>query len=289
MSFRLIISGLLALLLSVSSAPAQVIHIHTADGTESFNLADIDSITFDEEEEGPLEREFQLTDDVSITMVWIPPGEFMMGAQEDEQDSEENEDPRHRVTLDYGFWMGKYEVTQAQWEAVTGSNPSYCDGENRPVEMVSWDNIHEDFLSQIDDDFRLPSEAEWEYACRAGTETRFYWGDDPDYEEIDDYAVYCDNDDGGTAEVGTKRPNAFGLYDMSGNLYEWCEDWYHDSYEGAPDDGSPWLDNPVGSFRVPRGGSWYYNAGYCRSANRYNNDPSARCLFLGFRLARDAD
>ena len=227
-------------------------------------------------------RDFNLTDDVTITMVWIPAGEFDMGSPNDEDDRDADEGPVHDVNIGYGFWMGKYEVTQAQWEAVTGSNPSRYDGENRPVEQVSWNDIHNSFLSEIDEDFRLPSESEWEYSCRAGTDTRFYWSDDPDYDEIGDYAVYSANDPNGTAEVGTKRPNAFGLYDMSGNVWEWCEDWYHDSYEGAPDDGSAWDDN--GSYRVLRGGSWSNNPWYCRSAFRNRNTPYNRYVIYGFRL-----
>ena len=228
------------------------------------------------------ERDFNLTEDVTITMVWIPAGSFMMGRQEDEQDSYDSEDPRHEVNINYGFWMGKYEVTQAQWEAVTGENPSSFDGENRPVEQVSWDDIQEDFLSQIDDDFRLPSESEWEYACRAGTETRYYWGDDPDNDKIGDYAWYYSNSNSETHDVGQKDPNAFGLYDMSGNVYEWCEDWYHDSYEGAPDDGSAWDDN--GSYRVLRGGSWLRNPRYGRSAYRGRVSPDLGNYHNGFRL-----
>jgi len=218
----------------------------------------------------------------SIAMVWIPSGEYEMGSPNDEDDRDNDESPVHRVNINYGFWMGKYEVTQAQWEAVTGNNPSRYDGDNRPVEQVSWNDIHEDFLSQIDDDFRLPSESEWEYACRAGTETRFYWGDDPGYNNIGDYAVYASNEPGGTAVVGTKRPNAWGLYDMHGNVWEWCEDYYHDSYNGAPADGSAWNDN--GSSRVLRGGSWYSNPRYCRSANRSRYYPDTRDLYSGFRL-----
>ena len=165
---------------------------------------------------------------------------------------------------------------------MTNGNPSRFEGDNRPVEQVSWDDIHEDFLERIDDDFRLPSESEWEYACRAGTETRFYWGDDPGYNNIGDYAVYVSNDPSGTAVVGTKQPNAWGLYDMIGNVYEWCEDYYHDSYNGAPADGNAWNDN--GSSRVLRGGSWINDPRYCRSAYRVGNNPDNRGFYYGFRL-----
>ncbi len=232
-----------------------------------------------------MERIFPFGDSgESIVMCWIPSGEFMMGRQDGEQDSDSDESPRHRVTFSEGFWMGKYEVTQVQWEAVMGDNPSYYDGVNRPVERVSWTDI-QGFESSLGNAFRLPSESEWEYACRAGTATRFYWGDDGGYDDIDRYAVYLSNDPGGTANVGTKLPNAWGLYDMSGNVWEWCEDWYHSDYTGAPSDGSAWL-SPTGSFRVSRGGGWFLNARYCRSANRIYNGPSGRFNLLGFRLVR---
>jgi len=236
------------------------------------------------------ERTFSLgNSDESIVMCWIPAGSFMMGRQDGEQDSEDEESPRHLVTFSKGFWMGKYEVTQGQWEAVMGNNPAhdYGVGVDYPVYYVSWDDIQE-FESALDNTFRLPSEAEWEYACRAGTTTRFYWGDDGNYSEIGNYAVYNSNDPGGTANVGTKRPNAWGLYDMSGNVYEWCEDWYQSDYTNAPNDGSAWV-SPSGSCRVFRGGGWGYIARVCRSAFRGANPPSARVYLLGFRLARDAD
>ena len=217
-------------------------------------------------------------------MCWIPAGSFQMGSPDNEQDRDGDEDPVHRVTFTEGFWLGKYEVTQKQWEAVMGDNPSYYDGVNRPVENVSWNDI-QDFESALDGAFRLPSESEWEYACRAGTTTRFYWGDDGNYNDIDRYAVYSSNDPGGTANVGTKLPNVWGLYDMSGNVYEWCEDWYHSDYTSAPSDGSAWT-SPSGSYRVRRGGGWNDLARYCRSANRSYSDPSARYYGLGFRLAR---
>ncbi len=231
------------------------------------------------------EREFNLTDDVSITMVWIPSGEFEMGSPNGEQDSDDDEGPVHSVTFSDGFWLGKYEVTQAQWEAVMGDNPSRNDGENRPVERVSWNDIQE-FEFDLDDDFRLPSESEWEYACRAGTDTRFYWSDDPDYEEIDDYAWYYYNSNSRAHDVGQKQPNSYGLYDMSGNVYEWCEDWHHSNYNDAPDDGSAWI-SPSGSYRVYRGGCWDGAAVYSRSANRkYLVAPSSRSNRIGLRLAR---
>ncbi|MBZ0263492.1 SUMF1/EgtB/PvdO family nonheme iron enzyme [bacterium] len=241
-----------------------------------------------------IEQDFELGNTGEyITMIWVEPGTFIMGAYDGEQDAENNEYPQHPVTISEGFWLGKYEVTQAQWEAVVGENPAhdYGVGDDHPVYYVSWHDIHDDLLTAINateagEPWRLPSESEWEYACRAGTETRFYWGDDPDYTEINDYAVYSGNDNGGTAEVGTKLPNAWGLYDMSGNLYEWCEDDYHGSYNGAPDNQTPWINNPRGAYRVLRGGGWNYGAWYCRSAFRHSYAPSFRNFFIGLRLVR---
>ncbi|MDP8238183.1 MAG: SUMF1/EgtB/PvdO family nonheme iron enzyme [Candidatus Hatepunaea meridiana] len=240
------------------------------------------------------ERNFPLGDSgESISMCWIPAGSFMMGRQDGEQDSDSDESPRHRVTLTEGFWMGKYEVTQAQWEAVMGSNPSSFKGTNRPIEQVTWNEIQE-FESELDNEFRLPSESEWEYACRAGTTTRFYWGDDPDYGDMEYYSIYyiCDTDDHvETSEVGTKAPNAWGLYDMSGNVWEWCEDDWHDDYYGAPVDGSAWIEDPRKANTVLRGGSYncnllFFSLGDYRSASRRLIHYLTYGRIIGFRLVR---
>jgi formylglycine-generating enzyme required for sulfatase activity len=173
---------------------------------------------------------------------------------------------------------------------VMGTNPSNFTGDpNRPVENVSWNDCQE-FITRINDfdlsyTYRLPSEAEWEYACRAGTTTRYYWGNDPNSTEIDQYAWYTDNSNSTTHPVGQKLPNAWGLYDMSGNVREWSEDWYHESYSGATTDGSAWV-SPSGSFRVIRGGGWRSGAGYCRSAFRGRLRSDGGYSFLGFCLAR---
>jgi formylglycine-generating enzyme required for sulfatase activity len=237
---------------------------------------------------------------VPLTMVWIPGGTFQMGRYAGEQDSSTDQDPQHSVTLG-GFWMGKYELTQGQWKAIIGgTNPSWFqsglngvpDGtntDNRPVEGVSYNDIPA-FIIALNNatgkTFRLPSEAEWEYACRAGTTTRFYWGDDLDYTAISNYAWYWDNSGNQTHDVGGKTANAFGLYDMSGNVWEWCEDDWHDDYTDAPTGGQTWVDSPRGSYRVFRGGSWSNGSYYCRSAIRYGYDPTYAGSTVGFRLSR---
>ncbi|MDP8240375.1 MAG: choice-of-anchor D domain-containing protein, partial [Candidatus Hatepunaea meridiana] len=257
------------------------------EGVLTINSDDPDQngLTVDLTGFGLIEQEFELADGVNITMVRIPAGSFMMGAQDGERDAQGTEYPRHRVTLEYDFWMGKYEVTQAQWERVMGDNPAhdYGVGDNYPVYSVTWTDI-QGFEERLVEGFRLPSEAEWEYACRAGhDETRFFWGDDNDYEEIYDYAVFNDNNPNGVAEVSTKRPNPWGLYDMSGNIYEWCEDWYHGNYNGAPDDGSPWIEGG-GQMRVLKGGAWFVAPEHCRSALRGLSHPDDRHYGDGFRL-----
>jgi formylglycine-generating enzyme required for sulfatase activity len=288
MVFRYLLLMLSVILVGGVTAPAQIIQIHTLEGAHSFDLTEVDSITFSEvegEPEAGEEREFNLTDEITIIMVWIPPGEFMMGALDGERWAYEHEYPRHRVTIENGFWMGKYEVTQFQWEEIMGSNPFRFRGANRPVEMVSWNDI-QGFEERIEDGFRLPSEAEREYATCAGhDDARFFWGND--FGPLGDYAWYDRNSGGQTHEVGQKEPNPWGLHDIHGNVLEWCEDRWHNNYDGAPDDGSPWLDNPDGSLRIMRCGCWSYDAGCERSASRSNTFPSARESVIGFRLVWD--
>ncbi len=242
-----------------------------------------------------------LPGDVPLELVWVPSGSFLMGRYPDEADSSHTEDPQHPVTLAYGFWMGKYEITQQQWFAVQGAWPGWPPmagngvGDTCPVYFPSWYaaqgfvtslNAHIVSSGQGPLTVRLPSEAEWEYACRAGTQTRFYWGNDADYTQIGDYAWYSGNNSPiGCKPVGGKLPNAFGLYDMSGNVYEWCEDDGHYDYTGAPSDGSAWVDSPRGLSRVYRGGEWSYNASRCRSAYRYTMGPGNSSYNLGLRIA----
>ena len=238
---------------------------------------------------------------VALVMVSIPGGSFIMGSPAGEKEREKNEDPQHEVTVKT-FCMGKYAVTQAQWKAVAAlpqvkqkldPDPSKSKGNSRPVERVSWNEAVEfcDRLSRkTGKTYRLPSEAEWDYACRAGTTTPFHFGETltinlANYSS--DY-TYASEPKGassqGTTNVGKFLPNAFGLYDMHGNVEEWCADHWHDNYQGAPTDGSAWLtDNPE-TYRLLRGGSWGGNPARCRSACRVNDLPGERLNAVGFRV-----
>ena len=185
--------------------------------------------------------------------------------------------------------MGKFEVTQAQWETVMGNNPSWFKGANRPVEQVSW-NDAQAFLKKLNAasvQFRLPSEAEWEYAARAGTQTAYSFGDDP--ARLGEYAWYGYENNAGkqTHPVGQKKPNAFGLYDMHGNVWEWQSDTYHKNYNGAPTDGSAWesLGNEKAK-KLLRGGSWCLLPGNVRGAYRYGSGPDHLNYDVGVRVVR---
>jgi len=216
-------------------------------------------------------------------MVGLPAGQFLMGSLSGDPNAQSHEKPQHQVKVN-SFAIGKYPVTQAQYQAVMGTNRShFSNNPQNPVEKVSWDDAQAfcQKLSQITGKtYRLPTEAEWEYACRAGTTTRFYFGDDAN--QLGDYAWYIGNSQKTTHPVGQKKPNAWGLYDMSGNVWEWCEDNWHNNYIGAPKDGSAWLTNDNHS-QILRGGSWYFNPYYCRSASRDFNYRRGSSDF-GFRV-----
>lgn len=204
-----------------------------------------------------------------------------------------SEDPAHTVTFAKGFWISKFEITQKQWKDVMGFNPSYHQGssypnaETRPVDNVSWRDV-QDFIEELNAQnltlrFRLPSEAQWEYACRAGTVTRFHWGEDSATNKIDKFAWYQMNSGGETHEAGLKRGNAWRAFDMGGNVWEWVQDTYQPDYTGAPTDGSAWVVAGADQ-RCVRGGSWYNNSMACRSAFRGGQDPDGHFIDYGFRI-----
>ncbi len=227
-------------------------------------------------------------------MVWIPPSEFTMGSPPNEADRDLDEGPLTKVTITQGFWMAKCEVTQAEYESVMGVNPSQFTGEaKRPVEKVSWYDALKYCLrlTQLEQAagklpagyaYRLPTEAEWEYACRAGTRTRFSYGDDPGFLLTSEYA-WCNGNSGSTTHpVGMKQPNPWGLFDMHGNVLEWCMDSWSGLLPGGSVTNVPAY--ATGSLRVARGGSWLYEAKFSRSANRDDYGPSNQCSDLGFRI-----
>ncbi len=217
-------------------------------------------------------------------MVYVRGGTFTMGATAEQgSDAESDEKPAHSVTVS-SFMICRYEVTQAEWEAVMGSNPSNFEGASRPVEYVSWKDCQE-FIRKLNAAsgyrFRLPTEAEWEYAARGGRYSRGYkyaGGND-----IGSVAWYTDNSNNKTLDVGTKLPNELGIYDMSGNVWEWCSDWYGKNYYSSSPTTNP-KGPSTGPFRVRRGGSWYAYAGYCRVTFRYSDFPDYRSNYLGLRL-----
>lgn len=220
---------------------------------------------------------------VPLRMARIPAGSFVMGSPEGVGHADEQ--PRQRVTISQPFYLGVYPVTQAQWQAVMGSNPSHFTGDPAlPVDSVTWTDCQE-FVGKLNGlgigTFRLPAEAEWEYACRAGTATRYFWGDDP--ERMGDYVWYRDNAGEQTHPVGEKQPNPWGLFDMNGNVLEWCEDWYGPYTPGDKTDPK----GPArGSDCAMRGGSWNCGPAYCRSAARGWCAPFCRYNFYGLRLVR---
>ena len=220
---------------------------------------------------------------IGMKFTLISAGEFYMGSEESN-----NEKTVHKVKINNPFYLGTYPVTQREWKAVMGYNHSKFKGDYLPVERVSWVDVQE-FIKKLNEKegtnkYRLPSEAEWEYACRAGTSTRYSFGDEES--KLGDYAWYGDNLDGKTHTVGQKKPNSWGLYGMHGNVWEWVQDEWHKNYKGAPTDGSAW-EGGDGANRVLRGGSWNFNAWGCRSARRNYCGPRRRSGGLGFRLLQE--
>ena len=228
---------------------------------------------------------------INLEMIAIPGGTFLMGSPENEAERLSSESPQHQVTVP-SFCMAKYQLTQAQYQAVMGSNRSSFKRNNRPVENVSWDDavaFCQKLTQKTGKNYRLPSEAEWEYACRAGTKTPFSFGDNiTDLVNYDGNHPYKSAPKGKnlqrTTYVGTFPPNAFGLYDMHGNVWEWCEDDWHENYINAPRDGSAWDSRSGSVTRLLRGGSWYDYAGQCRSAARNWDLLGTRNSGYGFRV-----
>jgi len=229
---------------------------------------------------------------VMMTLNYVPAGEFMMGSPADEEDREDDEGPRHRVRIARGFHMGVCEVTQEQYEALIGENPSNFKGSDLPVENVSWTDAVE-FCKRLSahcgKPVRLPTEAEWEYACRAGTTTPFYFGEtiSTDQANYDGDFTYANGKPGEdrqkTTPAGSLPANALGLHDMHGNVWEWCGDWYDSGYYAKSPASDP-QGPATGEFRVIRGGSWSGSPNFCRSADRAWLDPSLRYLINGFRV-----
>jgi formylglycine-generating enzyme required for sulfatase activity len=221
------------------------------------------------------------------------PASFRMGSGDDGLAAEQ---PAHTVTFTAPFAIARYEVTQELYEAIAGGNPSRWKGPRNSLEMVNWDEavtfckkataaLRQRKLLSEDEEIRLPTEAEWEYACRAGTTTRYSFGDDG--KDLTDYGWYKDNAKGNDPPVGAKKGNSWGLFDMHGYVLEWCADGWHADYRGAPTDGSAWQGGKAGE-RVARGGAWTLPAEECRSAARHALAVDTRTAAVGFRCVRAA-
>jgi len=236
-----------------------------------------------------VERDVDLGDGVKMAMVLIPAGRFNIGSPPGEE-GEAGQDDRKRVTIGQPFWLGKCEVTQEQWEAVMANNPSQLKGAKRPVDNVSWHDCQA-FLQKLSaraartgaavPPFRLPTEAEWEYACRAGAATAYHWGGSSD--ALADHAWWSGNSSRSAQQVGRRKPNAWGLHDMAGNVWEWCASPYAETYDGSEQKGA----EAQGAHRVLRGGSWFsVDPESFQCASRLHRAPATRALDYGLRVAR---
>ena len=224
---------------------------------------------------------------ISMEFVLIPPGSFRMGGDKKLEQAEDHETPRHFVKFSNAFFMGKYEVTQAQWSAIMDNNPSEFKDDTRPVERVSWNDVQAFVLKlntkEETNKYRLPSEAEWEYAARAGSESSYTFGADTNI--LSQYAWDRNNSGGETHPVGQLNPNAWSLYDMHGNVHEWCQDWFDRKYYSQSPSNAP-LGPSTGLAKALRGGDWGSEDWYCRCASRSLGSPDRRSDRLGFRLIR---
>ena len=286
----------LFMLAAIISLPvfSQGVVVHKKDGTRVvFPYETIDSIvTYNYNEEPPASEDIDFdgkdqtftVNGVSFKMIAVQGGTFTMGATS-EQGSEayDSEKPAHSVTLS-SYYIGKTEVTQELWQAVMGNNPSEFKGNRKPVECVSWDDC-QTFISKLNSltgkKFRLPTEAEWEFAARGGIKSKGYKYSGSN--TLDDVAWYYGNSGKTTHEVGTKSPNELGLYDMSGNVWEWCSDWFNSEYYSSSPSNNP-TGPSSGTDRVIRGGSWSYITRFCRSSSRGGSSPDGRIYYRGLRL-----
>jgi formylglycine-generating enzyme required for sulfatase activity len=273
----------------------QTVRVQYLDGANNYSPVYNDYIKL---VAAPTEETILLPGNVPLVMKWIPAGSFNMGMSDGDTGGRANELPQHSVTL-AGFWMAKYELTKRQWTAVMGTtpwtslSPDFLNTDlNSPATWVSWDDAHA-FTAALNTytgkKFQMPSEAQWEYAYRAGTTTSLYWGED-----ISATTDYCWDATNGYLSAGTfvqvvgqKLPNAWGLYDMGGNACEFVEDDYHATYAGAPTDGSAWVDSPRGQWRIYRGGAMNTSYFSCRASNREADAYSMSQLYeFGFRVVR---
>lgn len=253
----------------------------TVESNEFVLEADIKSTPILEKSYQQRQKDYAetLSGGVKLEMVAIPGGSFMMGSK-----TFESSQPIHKVMLQ-PFFISKYQITQRQWEVVMGDNPSRFRGDTLPVEKVSWGESMR-FCEKISEvtgkDYRLPTEAEWEYASRAGSTGDYCFGND--HKTLREYAWYEENSDGKTQPVGLKKPNSFELYDVHGNVWEWCEDVWHYDYEEAPYDGSAWIEGGDQDRRVVRGGSWNHNRVSASAVARSRSNPFNRNFVIGFRV-----
>ena len=286
-SFLWIVCGTILCMMSALPASAQGIVVNKTDGTKVYYRAEeVESVGVygygEEPEPETPEGNTYTANGVQFTMVAVEGGTFQMGSED--RDAYDSEKPVHQVTVS-SFAIGQTEVTQELWEAVMGSNPSYFKGAKLPVEEVSWNDC-QTFITKLNQltgqQVRLPTEAEWEFAARGGNSSKGYKYSGSD--NIDAVAWYTSNSSRKTHEVATKAPNELGIYDMSGNVWEWCQDWYNSSYYSSSPTSNP-TGPTTGSSRVGRGGSWGSNVRSCRVSYRNYFAPDSRSYNLGLRLA----
>lgn len=231
-----------------------------------------------------------MTNSIGMALILLPAGAFTMGGDWDAEQADENELPKHEVLFDKPFYIGRVAVTQSQWQAIMGENPSEFSGEDHPVDSVSHEDVRE-FIKRLNAKegtgaYRLPTEAEWEYAARAGSTSTYCFG--PETGRLAKYAWFKNNSGGSTHPVGQLDPNDWGLCDMHGNVHEWCADWYVRDYYAASPSRHP-AGPRKGVARVLRGGDWGSEAWYCRCAIRSLSSPQRRSPRVGFRVVKGQD